>query len=148
MRPNAVLGLDAHALGAEILGFLEQRARKDPVLDDFLIVVQILNEHVQGAHALLQAVFGDFPLRGRNDARDDVEGPGAVDLAGFGVDGEGDAHGLDRQVGGQPALREFALAQVIKIVGELVRAGTGFARRLEQFVVEALAFVLRPVDSG
>jgi hypothetical protein len=39
------------------------------------------------------------PLLGRDHTRNDVEGPGPVDVGGFGVHGEGDAHRAVGQLG-------------------------------------------------
>ena len=51
------------------------------------------------------------PFVARDDARNDVERPGAVDGFAFGVDGEGDAHDLDRHLGRGAALAQFRVAR-------------------------------------
>src|SRR5690606_33971247 len=96
MRPDAVARLHADALRTEVHRLLEQRRREDPVADDLLLAVDVLDEMVERLHALLEAGLGARPLAAGDRARNHVEGPRAVDVAAFGVDREGHAHDLDR----------------------------------------------------
>ena len=85
--------------GRKLCDPFQHLARKDAVADDPLGVVEVVDEDIQGAQALLQAGLDLLPFASGKDARDDVKGPGAVDVARFRIDGEGDAHGQDRGLG-------------------------------------------------
>ena len=54
-------------------------------------MIDVVQERVQRRHALLHARLQPPPLGGGDDARDAVERQDAVDRAGLGIDGEGDA---------------------------------------------------------
>jgi hypothetical protein len=64
---GAVLGVVEHLLGGNVSG-----------LEDFLVVVDVVDEAVQRLDALAQAGFRSRPLLGGNDARNDVEGNQAL----------------------------------------------------------------------
>ncbi len=68
-----------------------QLARHDPVGQDFPLVVDVVQEHVQRAHALDDAGLDLLPLGRGDHAGDQVERQDAVDRGGVGIDGEGDA---------------------------------------------------------
>jgi hypothetical protein len=85
----------AHHLGAELRVVQDLLGRDDAGLDDFLVVVDVVQEAVERRDALHQALFHAGPLVGGNDARDEVErneplGAGAVLVLGA-VHREGDA---------------------------------------------------------
>ena len=83
MRPYTVSRLDADAFLAEIDRLLQDLFRKDPVLDNLLLIVDIGDEHVQGFHPLLQTFIRTRPLPTGDDPRDDVERPHPVDTITF-----------------------------------------------------------------
>jgi hypothetical protein len=92
--------VDADALRAEVDRFRQHLLREDLVLDDALVVIEVVDEQVQRLHALLQPKPRLAPLLFRDHSRDHVEGPGAVDRpALLRIDGEGDAHLLDGDLG-------------------------------------------------
>ena len=68
-----------------------QFARHDAVGQDLPVVVDVVQEQVQRAHALDDAGFQRAPFLGGDHARDQVERQDAVDRGGVGIDGEGDA---------------------------------------------------------
>jgi len=71
------------------------------VAHDALLVIDVIDEHVQRPGSLLQSGLDASPLIECNHPRYDVERPGAVDrTALLVVDGECDAHAADRDVGG------------------------------------------------
>ena len=91
---------DVHDLAPEVLAAVDQLGRHDAVLEDPLTVIEILQEEIQGPDALFESGFDLRPLDGRDDAREDVEGPDALDaLLVVGVDGEGHPFGVQRQMG-------------------------------------------------
>jgi hypothetical protein len=125
VRPDAVPGIDAHALRPEVDRLSQHLGGKHAVLDDLLLVVKIVNEQVERLHPLLQARFGAIPFVLGDDARHDVERPGAVDAAAFGVDGEGDAHHQNGEFGGGLALVQFLIAQGGQVFAQARAAGRG-----------------------
>ena len=66
-----VLGhVEAHELGAEMLRALDDFLRDDPFLQDALVVIDVVQEHVQRRDALDEAALDMLPLLLRDDARE------------------------------------------------------------------------------
>ncbi len=82
-------------------------ARNDAVVQNLLIVIDVVDERVQGVDALLQAALDVIPFVGGDDARNQVEGEDALGPGGFAIDVESDAH-LQQQ-----ALRRVLIAQQV-----------------------------------
>ena len=69
----------------------DQAARHDPVVEDLLVVVDVVDEEVERLDALPQPRLDQPPLAGRDQARDQVERKDPLSpLRRVGVDGEGD----------------------------------------------------------
>jgi hypothetical protein len=64
--------------------------RNDPVLQDELAVVHILEEKVKGFQPLPDAFLNIAPFGGRDDPRDDIEGKDLLDAFPAAVNGKGD----------------------------------------------------------
>ena len=110
VRPHAEARAHTLALGTEVGRVVEQLTREHAVGDDALVVVDVVDEAIEGNEALLQPT-GDAPPLGRlDDTGDDVERPRPVDAAAIVVDGERDAHRLD--VGGCGGLATPQLVQL------------------------------------
>ena len=62
MRPDPQGRIDTDALGAKVHRFGEDLGREDTVFDDLLIVVEVVDEEVQGLHALTQPGIHTLPL--------------------------------------------------------------------------------------
>ena len=88
MAPDALRRLEAHALFAKALGGSDDLPRDNPVLQDLLVVVEVVEEEVEGENALLETLLEAVPLATRDDARDEVEGKGLFDAAIVAVDVE------------------------------------------------------------
>ena len=102
-----VLGhVHAHHLAAEVPGAEDQLGRHDFFAQDALVVIDVVQEVVEGGHALGEAALQPVPLGGRDDARDQVEGEDALDAFFLAVDGEGDALVEELDVGVAAALLE------------------------------------------
>ena len=81
-------------------GIVQHQCRRDAAgLEDMLLVVDVIEEGVDGAHALADACPHRLPLLGIEDARDDVEGNQPLDPLLAAVDGEGDPQPAEDQVG-------------------------------------------------
>ena len=63
-------------------------------------MVDVVQEHVERAHALLEARVQLAPLRRRDHVRQDVEGNQPLGAALVAVDREGDAHAVEQDLGG------------------------------------------------
>ncbi len=75
-----------------IAGILQdQLGRHDLIGEDFPLVVDVIQEHVQRAHALHDAGFDLVPLGRGDHPRDQVERQNPVDRGGIGIHREGDA---------------------------------------------------------
>ena len=68
-----------------------QLPRHHPVRQDFLPVIDVVQEHVERAHALDDTGLDLLPLGGGQHAGDQVERQDAIDRRSVGIDGESDA---------------------------------------------------------
>ena len=130
MRVDAAGDVDALHLRA-VLGVAQHLLRGDDArLQDLLVVVDIVNEGVQGAHALLQAALEPDPLFQGYDARHDVEGDEAFGAFFLAVDGEGDSHPVKKRIGFGALLAQALGGLVLEpmVVAQVVRPCTPFAQ--------------------
>ena len=95
------------ALGAEVDRRGQHLGREHPVGHDLGGAVQVVDEKVEGGEPLDEPARDPLPLLGRDHAGDHVERPGPVDVGRLGVNGEGDAHRPDSQLGRLLAPREL-----------------------------------------
>ncbi len=91
--------MDAAALLPVVRRSGEQLDREHTVGDDPLIVVDVVDETVEGDQPLDEATFDDGPLVAGDDAWDEVERPGTVEVGAVGVHRERDAHRQDLDLG-------------------------------------------------
>ncbi len=108
---DAARRLDIDHLGQECLVLDDQVLRDAPGLEDLLAVIDVVDEGVERAHALLDAGGEAAPLGGREHARDDVERDEAFAPVLAAVDGEGDAGAPEQGL----RLRAF-LAEVVDLL--------------------------------
>ena len=140
--------VDPHDLAPEVASPDDQAARHHAVAQDFSLVVDIVDEAVQRLDALPQARFDQLPLRGRDEARDEVEGEDTLrPLLLVRVDGEGDALVEEGTVGEIPCTPEIARAQVRQLRGERAvvwaRHQAAVREGHEHLVVEGAGLVAR-----
>ena len=87
-------------LATEVLGRQHIIRRDDPVLQDPLLVVDVVEEEIQRGDALDEAGLEFFPFGGGDDAGQEVEREDALRALGIAVNVEGDAlpqeKGVDR----------------------------------------------------
>ena len=148
MRPYAMRRIYAHAALPEILRLVDVVGGNHAVMKRLLIVVNVIDKGVQRLHPLLQAAGDVVPLALSDQAGHHVERPGPVDAGGVfaAVNGEGDAHGANGQLGGGLALRKLLVRQSGKHPQQRPGAGTRPARRSDQFIPAGGCVVLLPVD--
>ncbi len=87
--------VDALHLGA-VLGVAEHLFRRDDAgLENLLLVVDVVDEGVEGADSLLEASLEADPFFERQHTGDDVEGDEALGAFFLAVHGEGDAYPME-----------------------------------------------------
>ena len=91
--------LQADALAAIARGPEDQLGRDDPVREDQPVVVDVVDEQVQGPDPLLQPALDPVPLVGGDQPGDRVERDDPLDPLVAAVDGEGDPLMPHHQVG-------------------------------------------------
>ena len=99
MRVDSARHIDALHHGPELRVVQHLPCRDYARLEDLLVVIDIVQEHVQRRNPLAQARLQHPPLRPRNDARDNVEGNQALLARLLAVNGKGDADAMEREVG-------------------------------------------------
>ena len=82
------------------------------------VVIDVVQEQVERAHALLEAALDLAPLVGGDDARHQVERHDLLDAFGALIDGEGDPARLEREIGGALAPLDFGSAQRRQLAGQ------------------------------
>ena len=96
-------------------------------------MVDVVQERVQRAHALLEPLRQAVPLAAAEHARDDVEGDQALGIAALRVDREGDADAPEQQLRLAPAQLELVVRRLRQpLVDEPV--GRAHAVRLAHLV--------------
>ncbi len=113
------------------------------VLENFLIVVDVVDEGVEGVDALFEAAFDAVPFGRGDDARDQVEGEDAFGAGGIAVDVKRDAELEEEAFGGMFIAEELSGVERLDDFEDQfhVRADTAVA--LKHFVVEAFRFIRR-----
>lgn len=128
-------------LAPEVLRAEDELRRDAACGEDALVVVDVVEEEVESADALLQAPLHARPLGGRDDARHQVEGEDPLDALLVAVHGEADPLGQERRVGDAAALLEAGGGEA----GELpVQRAVVLARRpvaLDHLVEERAGIV-------
>jgi hypothetical protein len=116
----------------------DQLPRDDPLANDLAIVIDVVDEQVERAHALREPTLDHAPLVAAQDARDQVEREGPV--AGRAVGAarvEGDALLDEDRVAPDAGGLQAVAPEPAKRRGERLRRAARTAGRLEQLVVEA-----------
>jgi len=125
VRVDAAGHIDAVHLGAVLLVLEHLVGRHLSGPDDVLAVVDVVQEHVQRAHALTQPCLELLPFVGRDHARDHIEGNQPLRAGRFAVNGERDANATKHEVGLGTLVghRLRALAMQPRLVAAIVRPG-------------------------
>ena len=76
-----------------------QLGRNDPLLEDQPLVINVMNEEVQSADALLEPALDPVPFGGGDQPRDRIERDDPLDALLAAIDGERDPLLAHRQVG-------------------------------------------------
>ena len=94
VAPDATGRIKTNARGPESFRGLDDLERNDLVFDDLLLVVNVVNEEVQGLNALPQPALDPFPILRADQARDEIKWEYLFLSLLFAIDIEGDAHVL------------------------------------------------------
>ncbi len=137
MRPHPEPRRHAHALRFEVGRLKHDIGGHHAVGQNFLPVVNIVDEVIQGQRPLAQAVTDRLPLTCRNDPGNDVERPGAVDVAGLVVDGKRDTHFADGKLRSGAALRHLVARQLLQQAHNAAGGRARLALGCNQLVKEA-----------
>ena len=141
MAPDAERRLETDALPAETPGRLKDFGRHHAVLDDFLVVVDVVDEQIQGSDALLQAALDHHPVRCRHNPRQQIERKDAFGAGAVAVHVERDAHVQERALGGLLPPQQLAGRKSVNEVREGAGGGSGPAVRTEHLVEEVARVV-------
>lgn len=124
----------SHELATEMLGAVDVVRGDDAVLEDFLFVVEIVEEEVEGGDALDEAFFDNRPFIGGNDAGHEVEGEDAFGAFVVVVDGEGDAAAHEREVDSGLTAMVFLGVEALHAIKDTLVMWSHQAAIVEHFV--------------
>jgi hypothetical protein len=143
MRVDAAWDVEAAHLASIAARAEDQFGRQGAVVDDVLVVIHVVQEEIDGAHALFEAALDRVPLLGAQHARHQVEGHDLLDALGALIQSEGDAARLKRELGGLLAGSDFGWAKGGQQRSEGAVVGSDGASRLEHLVPERRRIVGR-----
>ena len=112
----------------------QQLCGEDTVTNHTLLVIDVVDEHVDRAQSLRQALLDEPPLLGGDDSRHYVERPRAIDATTVGVDGERDTHADNVQFSKVLALLQLCQPKPLELLHQLAGCGAGAAITFEEFV--------------
>src|SRR6266568_3157580 len=115
MTPDTAWRIEPDTLLPERLRREDDLARHYTVLDDFLLVVKIIDEQVQRPDALFQTALDAVPFRGRHDAGNEIEGQRFLHTGAFPVNVKRDPHLDQRLVGGLLTDYQFTVGQRLDV---------------------------------
>ena len=135
MGPDPKTGRHPNTLAAKVHRTLQHLAREYPVFDDVLLVIQIVDEQIERGQPLLEPFLDRIPLEAAHHARDHIERPCAVDIAGFAIDREGDAHRHDGCLYRLATGQKLFCGQRVQIVKQRLRRRPRLQLRVQQLIV-------------
>lgn len=81
--------------GRKLAELASSSGGQDAILEGTLIMVNIINQEIEGLHSLLEARLRTAPLFGRDNPGNYVEWPCPINGIAFGIDCKSDTHCLD-----------------------------------------------------
>ena len=140
--------IDAHALLPIEGGRLNHFIGDDFVLENFLPMINVVDEGVQLEDALLEAALNPIPLLRAHDAGDQIERKNTFSSVRVAVDVEGDAQLQQKPFGGALAAFELAVFQVLNGFEEEPGFGPCYTARVEHFIVKIIGLVIIKTHDG
>ena len=128
---NILRHIEVHELAAKMFSRKNVVRRDDAVLQNFLLVIDVVQKQIQRRDALREAALDHLPFLRGNDARQKVEGKNFLRARRVTIDVEGHALPHERQIHGLP------------LVIELLRC-----ERLEQFAEARIMRLHRAIAGG
>ncbi len=135
--------IEAHELRTEVLGAADDFLRDDPLFDNALVVVDVVEEGVERVKALFESALDMPPFVAGNDPWHEIEGENA--LRAFlllVVDGEGDALVEVSPLGDLAFAVEVVDRQTLRALQEHPVVRTHLAGRGEHLIEEIAGFVV------
>ncbi len=120
--------------GAEYRVLEDQVVRDDIGAQDIAAVIDVAQEHVEGAYPLLQALFEDRPLLRRHDPGDHVKGNQPFLGLGVAIDGKGNADPAEQQFRLLAAIFQGVRRRLLQPAGELLVGRTEVAVGAVHFI--------------
>ena len=77
---------------------------KNTVLNHLLIVIKVINKHIQGFQTLLKTAFSYCPIMTGNHSWNQIHRPNAVNITSLTVNSKRDTKRLHRKIGSLPEL--------------------------------------------
>ena len=142
MAPDPIRRIESDAGRTEAAGRLNNLARNDPVFDDLLVVVHIVEKQVERLDALLEAAFDPFPLRRLHHARQHVKRPDFFGRSLIAIDIKGNAHMEQGAFGGLLAAVHLAVRQRADQLRQEGRFRPGDPVRQKHFIVKSTGVVI------
>ena len=128
-------------LAAEMLSGKDVVRRDHAVLHDLLVVIDVVQEEVEGGDALHEAPLEMLPLLGWDDAGDEIERKDPLGALLVAVNVERDALPKEGQVHGASLLIELSRSELVEQTGEFLVVGTQLARGDGHLVEKAVGIV-------
>jgi hypothetical protein len=111
------------------------------VAKDFLVVIDVVDEGIEGVDALLKSALDVVPLAGGHNPGDQVEGKDALRTGGVAVNVEGDAHLEQQALGGVFVAQQVPVRQGFDGFEQKPGVWTRLAGGIEHLVVKAIGIV-------
>src|SRR5687768_7548097 len=136
MRVHAERRLDRTHFATVAVGAEDELGRDETATEDLSVVVDVAEEEVQRAHALLESALDALPLLRQDDPRDEIERHDLLGAARVLIHGERDAARLEAEVRGALSARDLVRGKGFEPPRQrgVVRAHD--ARRREHLVPE------------
>ena len=137
MTPSFLWRMEAHHLFAIGLRAQHQVRGNNPVSNDLLIVVQIVNEKIQSLDALLESFFNLNPLLAVHDSRKQIERPNFLCAFVVPVNGKRDSEVLQQQLGTTLALQQLLVRKFFQTIRKRSTNRPWLTRGSKCFVITA-----------
>jgi hypothetical protein len=109
--------VDVEDVATEITAAIDELGRHHAILEDALLVIDVVDEAVERADALLETRLDRRPFPSRHQTRQDIEGPDPFDpRLLIRIQGERDAFVMERQMGLARLERQSALAGTLDVL--------------------------------
>src|SRR5215469_3402074 len=133
--------VEPHELRSEMDGAANDLCRYNAITHNFLFVINVMQEKVQGRDALAKPAFHLVPFGARNDARNQIEGEYPFCALLIVVDREGHALGEKGVVSDRPLSLKFFGRHTTETIEQPSVVRTDVAGSFEHLVKESLRHV-------